>query len=220
MPIEIDLRPRAAKFRDEVRQWLEANRPEGLDDVDERALMMQGGAAIRDWTDKLAKAGYVCVSWPTEYGGRGLSGVEVAVMNEEFARARVPRVTRGMGETLVGPSIIVWGTDEQKAYFLPRIIDGTDRYCQGFSEPNAGSDLASLQTRGVVDGDEIVITGQKVWTSGAHLANMMFCLCRTNPEAPKHQGISYVLTPMFREDGSSNGFDLRPIKQPTGRSNF
>jgi alkylation response protein AidB-like acyl-CoA dehydrogenase len=220
MPIEIELGPRAEKFRDEVRQWLEANRPEGLDDADERALMMQGGGAIRAWADKLAEAGYLCVSWPTEYGGRGLGGVEVAVMNEEFARARVPRLTRGMGETLVGPSIIVHGTDEQKAYFLPRIIDGTDRYCQGFSEPDAGSDLAGLKTRGVVDGDEVIITGQKVWTSGATLANMMFCLCRTDPDAPKHRGISYVLTPMKREDGSSNGFELRPIRQITGQAGF
>jgi alkylation response protein AidB-like acyl-CoA dehydrogenase len=133
---------------------------------------------------------------------------------------KVPRVTRGMGEWLVGPSIIVWGTDEQKAKFLPRIIDGTDRYCQGFSEPDAGSDLASLKTRGVIDGDEIVITGQKVWTSGATAANMMFCLCRTDPDVPKHQGISYVLLPMFNDDGSSNGIELRPIKQITGGSGF
>ena len=125
-----------------------------------------------------------------------------------------------MGEWLVGPSIIVHGTDEQKAYFLPRIIDGTDRYCQGFSEPDAGSDLAGLQTRGVVDGDEVVITGQKVWTSGAQLANMMFCLCRTDPDAPKHRGISYVLVPMQRPDGASNGFELRPIRQITGTSGF
>src|SRR5207253_5047606 len=128
---------------------------------------MQGGPGIREWTDKLAAAGYVCVSWPTEYGGRGLSGVENAVMNEEFARAGVPRMTRGMGESLVGPSIIVHGTDEQKAHFLPRIINGDDRYCQGFSEPDAGSDLAGLKTRGVSDGDEGVITGQKGCTPGA-----------------------------------------------------
>jgi alkylation response protein AidB-like acyl-CoA dehydrogenase len=125
-----------------------------------------------------------------------------------------------MGEWLVGPSIIVWGTDEQKAHFLPRIISGTDRYCQGFSEPDAGSDLASLRTRGVVDGDEVVISGQKVWTSGAQAASMMFCLCRTDPDAPKHKGISYVLVPMRRDDGSSNGFELRPIKQMTGQSLF
>jgi alkylation response protein AidB-like acyl-CoA dehydrogenase len=221
MPMEIQLGPEAEHFRDELRQWLEANRPDDLDDtVDPRRLMFEGGAAVTAWTQKLLDAGYLCVGWPKEYGGRGLSGVEVAVLNEEFARARVPRVTRGMGEWLVGPSIIVHGTDEQKAYFLPRIIDGTDRYCQGFSEPDAGSDLAGLQTRGVVDGDEVVITGQKVWTSGAQLANMMFCLCRTDPDAPKHRGISYVLVPMQRPDGGSNGFELRPIRQITGTSGF
>ena len=122
-------------------------------------------------------------------------------MNEEFARARVARVTRGMGEWLVGPSIIVHGTDEQKARFLPRIIDGTDRYCQGFSEPDAGSDLAGLKTRGVVDGDEVVDHRPEGVDLGAQLANMMFCLCRTEPGAPKHRGISYVLVPMKRADG-------------------
>ncbi|MGH9074307.1 MAG: acyl-CoA dehydrogenase family protein, partial [Acidimicrobiales bacterium] len=229
--MEIDLGPKATAFRDELRQWIEANRPTADEAAEiEAQNMAEGprtgrrgqamGAQWRHWAEKLHEGGYLCVSWPAEYGGRGLTGVEVAVMNEEFARARVPRVTRGMGEWLVGPSIIVWGTDEQKAHFLPRIIDGTDRYCQGFSEPDAGSDLAGVKTRGVVDGDEIVITGQKVWTSGAQMANMMFCLCRTDPEAPKHQGISYVLVPMKRDDGSSNGFDLRPIKQLNGGAGF
>jgi alkylation response protein AidB-like acyl-CoA dehydrogenase len=220
MPMEIDLGPDAERFRDELRQWLEANRPEGLDDEDERAAFMRNPVALTEWTDRLHRAGYLCVAWPKEFGGRGLSGIEVAVMNEEFARAKVVRVSRGMGEWLVGPSIIVHGTDEQKARFLPRIIDGSDRYCQGFSEPEAGSDLAGLKTRGVVDGDELVITGQKVWTSGAQLASMMFCLCRTNPDAPKHQGISYVLVPMKRDDGSANGIELRPIRQMTGQSGF
>ncbi|HZN15899.1 MAG TPA: acyl-CoA dehydrogenase family protein [Acidimicrobiales bacterium] len=221
MTMEIDLGPAARAFRDELREWLDANKPEELIGVDaERAAMMQRTPVVADWLEKLRDGGYLCVSWPKEFGGRGLSGIEVAVMNEEFGRAGVPRVTRGMGEWLVGPSIIVWGTDEQKAHFLPRIIDGTDRYCQGFSEPDAGSDLAGLKTRGIVDGDEVVITGQKVWTSGAQAANMMFCLCRTDPDAPKHKGISYVLTPMYREDGSSNGFELRPIKQMTGGAHF
>jgi alkylation response protein AidB-like acyl-CoA dehydrogenase len=221
MALELDLGPQARAFRDELRQWLEANRPEDLVGVEvEAAARMPDSPAIRAWTKKLHDAGYLCVSWPKEFGGRGLSGIEVAVMNEEFARAGVPRVTRGMGEWLVGPSIIVWGDDEQKARFLPRIIDGTDRYCQGFSEPDAGSDLAGLKTRGVVDGDEVVISGQKVWTSGAQAANMMFCLCRTDPDAPKHRGISYVLLPMQKEDGSSNGIELRPIKQITGSSHF
>jgi hypothetical protein len=220
MTLEIDLGPSASKFREELRGWLEANAPDDLVGMDAERAAFGGLPELRPWTEKLHEAGYFCVTWPVEFGGRGLTGVEVAVMNEEFGRFGVPRVTRGMGEWLVGPSIIVWGTDEQKAHFLPRIIDGTDRYCQGFSEPDAGSDLASLTTRGVVDGDEVVITGQKVWTSGAHLANMMFCLCRTDPDAPKHRGISYVLTPMFRDDGSSNGFELRPIKQLNGGAGF
>ncbi len=222
MAMEIDLGPSAQKFRDELRQWLEVNRPDELIGVEaERASFGENQGAVKAWTDKLHAAGYLCVSWPEEFGGKGLSGIEVAVMNEEFARANVPRVTRGMGEWLVGPSIIVWGTDEQKAYFLPRIIDGTDRYCQGFSEPDAGSDLAGLKTKGVVDGDEVIITGQKVWTSGAQQANMMFCLARTDPDAPKHKGISYILTPMTSDDDrGDNGFELRPIRQPTGGSHF
>jgi len=216
----LELGPDAEAFRDEVREWLADNRPDELVGVEAERASFGDVPGLRAWTDKLHEAGFLCVAWPKEYGGRGLTGIEVSVLNDEFARARVPRVTRGMGEWLVGPSIIVWGTDEQKAYFLPRIIDGTDRYCQGFSEPDAGSDLASLKTRGEVDGDEVVITGQKVWTSGATVATMMFCLCRTDPDAPKHQGISYVLTPMKRPDGSDNGFDLRPIRQPTGSSHF
>ena len=217
--MEIDLGPAARQFRDELRGWLEANRPEELIGV-ESGVVGTASPEVAAWGEVLRDAGYMCVSWPKEYGGRGLSGVEVAVMNEEFARAEVPRVTRGLGEWLVGPSIIVWGTDEQKARFLPRIIDGTDRYCQGFSEPGAGSDLASLTTKGVIDGDEVVITGQKVWTSGSTTANMMFCLCRTDPDAPKHRGISFVLTPMFQPDGTSNGFELAPIRQITGESSF
>lgn len=218
MPMEIDLGPAAARFRAEVREWLQENRPDDPEAV--RSQLIGGGREHDAWAARLHEARLLCVGWPKEYGGRGLTGIEVAAMNEEFGRAGIPRVTRGMGEWLVGPSIIVHGTDEQKAYFLPRIVDGTDRYCQGFSEPDAGSDLAGLKTRGVVDGDEIVVTGQKVWTSGAHRASMMFCLCRTDPDAPKHRGISYVLLPMKKPGGSSNGFDLRPIRQITGNSNF
>lgn len=221
MPLELDLGPAAQAFRTELREWLEANKPKELIGVSADQLARGGTVkGASEWAKKLTEAGYMCVSWPKEYGGRGLTGVEVAVLNEEFARAQVPRITRGMGEWLVGPSIIVWGTDEQKKRFLPRIIDGTDRYCQGFSEPDAGSDLASLKTRGVIDGEEVVINGQKVWTSGATEANMMFCLCRTDQDAPKHQGISYVLLPMFTPDGASNGIELRPIKQPHGGSHF
>ena len=218
MPMQIDLGPTANRFREEVRDWLRDNRPADPEAV--RSQMIAGGLEYEDWAARLHDAGFLAVAWPKEYGGRGLGGLEVAVMNEEFASAGVPRVTRGMGEWLVGPSIIVHGTEEQKARFLPGIVDGTDRYCQGFSEPDAGSDLAGLKTRGIVDGDEIVVTGQKVWTSGAHRATMMFCLCRTDPDAPKHRGISYVLLPMKRPDGSSNGIELQPIRQITGNANF
>ena len=221
MPLELDFGPAAQAFRAELREWLEAKKPAELIGVYADALARgKMTPAAREWVKKLSDNKYMCVSWPKEYGGRGLSGLEVAVMNEEFARANVPRITRGMGEWLVGPSIIVWGTEEQKKRFLPRIIDGTDRYCQGFSEPDAGSDLAALKTRGVIDGEEVVITGQKVWTSGATEANMMFCLCRTDFDVPKHQGISYVLLPMFHDDKSSNGIELRPIQQPHGASHF
>ena len=207
--VELDLGPNAAGFRREIREWLDAHAPE-----DPRALDLAA------WTQQLRDAGYLCVSWPKAFGGRGLSGIEVAVMNEEFARAGVPRVTMGMGEGLVGPAIILHGSEEQQAHFLPRIINGEDVYCQGFSEPDSGSDLASLKTRGIVDGDEVIVTGQKVWTSGFYAANMMFCLCRTDPDAPKHQGISYVLIPLTRDDGSSNGIEFRPLKQLTGESHF
>jgi hypothetical protein len=192
-----------------VREWLDAHAPE-----DPKALDREV------WTQALRDAGYLCVSWPKEYGGRGLTGIEVAVMNEEFARARVPRITMGMGEGLVGPAIILHGSEEQKAHFLPRILNGEDVYCQGFSEPDSGSDLASMKTRGIVDGDEVIVTGQKVWTSGFYAANMMFCLCRTDPDVPKHQGISYVLIPLTRDDGAPNGIEFRPLKQLTGESHF
>ena len=157
----------------------------------------------------------ICPQWPAEFGGQGLDAVRVAVLNEEFHRAGVPRVIRGMGEGLVGPSVIVHGTPEQQAAFLPRIVSGEDVYCQGFSEPGNGSDLAGVQTRGEIDGDEIVITGQKVWTSGAARANRMFLLCRTDPAAPKHAGLSYVLI-----DFTDPGVTYRPIRQMSGAAEF
>jgi alkylation response protein AidB-like acyl-CoA dehydrogenase len=215
----LELGDDARAFQLEVREWLAANAPAELKGV---RLTLGGGGpreAIAEWSDKLLEAGYMCVAWPKEYGGGGLSGTELALLNEEFHRADVPRITRGMGEWLVGPSIISHGTEEQKEYFLPRIIDGEDRYCQGFSEPNAGSDLASLRTRGVLDGEDIVVNGQKVWTSGFSTATMLFCLCRTDETARPHAGISYVLIPLQR-DGQPNGIEFRAIKQMTGEGHF
>src|SRR5256885_5184164 len=220
--MQLDLGPELEESRDEIRTWIEENRVDGLDRLDEMA-MYQGVAgrsqATRDaydeWTKRLSDAHLICPHWPEAVGGRGLSGVHIAILNEEFSSARAPRISRGMGESLVGPSIIVHGSEEQKAHFLPRIIAGEDRYCQGFSEPNAGSDLASVQTKAVIEGDEVTVTGQKVWTSGADAANIIFCVCRTDPEAPKHRGLSYVLVPM-----TDNKVTIRPLRQMSGASGF
>ena len=203
LSVELDLGPEIAQFRAETRDWIAAEAPEALAGlIDWNMPMTAGGRrnaqlaeaeahpAYAEWEATLAGRRLICPQWPEEFGGQGMDAVRVAVLNEEFYRAGVPRVVRGMGEWLVGPSVIVHGTPEQRAWFLPRIISGEDVYCQGFSEPEHGSDLAGVQTRGVVEGDEVVITGQKVWTSGASRANRMFLLCRTDPDAPKHAGLS------------------------------
>ncbi|MGH3268112.1 MAG: acyl-CoA dehydrogenase family protein [Trebonia sp.] len=225
---ELDLGPEIARFRAELRDWIAAEAPEALAGlIDWNMPMTAGGQrgtrlaaaeahpAYAEWAAKLQARRLICAQWPAEFGGQGLDALRVAVLNEEFHRAGVPRVTRGMGEALVGPAVIVHGTAEQRAHFLPRIISGADVYCQGFSEPNHGSDLAGVQTRGVVEGDEVVITGQKVWTSGAARANRMFLLCRTDPDADKHAGLSYVLI-----DFTGPGVAYRPIRQMSGAAEF
>jgi alkylation response protein AidB-like acyl-CoA dehydrogenase len=217
---ETELGPGALAYRAQVRDWLCRHGPAELKGVDVDDLPPEHARRLAEWAEDIHRAGYMCVTWPVEYGGQGLSRVESAILDEEFARAGVPRMTRGVGEWLVAPAILHWGTPDQKASFLPRIADGTDRYCQGFSEPDSGSDLASLKTTGRVDGGELVINGQKVWTSGAERATMLFCLCRTDPEAPKHRGISYVLVPMRTADGASNGIELSPIRQIDGHADF
>lgn len=218
--LALDLGPEAEEFRLEFREWLSEYAPPDLRGVSWPAGQeSKHQTRLREWADVLCQAGYMCVAWPREYGGRGLSTAEVAAMNEEFDRAGVPRISRGRAETTVGPAIIAHGTEEQKAYFLPRIISGEHVYCQGFSEPGSGSDLASLRTIGVVDGDELVITGQKVWTSGYYESTMMFALVRTDPQAAKHAGISYVLLPVDK-NGPGTGIEFRPIRQLTGQSGF
>jgi alkylation response protein AidB-like acyl-CoA dehydrogenase len=226
--MELDLGPEIAQFRAGLRDWIAAEAPEALASLIDWNLPSTAGGRTRakiaeatghpayaEWAAKLQDRKLICPQWPEEFGGQGMDAVRVAVLNEEFYRAGVPRVTRGMGESLVGPSIIVHGTPEQKEYFLPRIISGQDVYCQGFSEPDHGSDLAAVETRGVVEGDEIVVSGQKVWTSGAARATMMFLLCRTDPEAEKHCGLSYVLI-----DFTGPGVEYRAIKQLSGAAEF
>ncbi|GII78559.1 putative acyl-CoA dehydrogenase FadE17 [Sphaerisporangium rufum] len=214
---------RLDRLRAELREWLgEHRRPSlaGMGEYDlEREVWRNPESPLHDDFQAFEQASLaarlVCPQWPAEYGGRGLGELEMAVLAEEFARAGMPRVTRGMGERLAGPAILAHGTPEQRAYFLPRVVSGQDRYCQGFSEPDAGSDLAAVTTRGVVAGDEIVITGQKIWTSRAHLADTLFLLCRTDPAAPKHKGISYVLVPM-----KDNGITVTSLVTMSGEDAF
>ena len=226
--MELDLGPEVEQFRAELREWIAAEAPEELAGVYDWSghtvfaghdsmvrLAATKHPAYAQWEAKLVAQGLVCPDWPAEYGGQGLDPVRVSVLNEELQRAGLPRVTRGAGESLVGPAVIAHGTPEQKAAFLPKILSGEHVYCQGFSEPNHGSDLAAVDTRGVVDGDEIVITGQKVWTSGAEDANMMFILCRTDPTVPKHAGLSYVLF-----DFTDPAVTVRPIRQISGSAEF
>jgi alkylation response protein AidB-like acyl-CoA dehydrogenase len=224
--MDLDLGPEIARFRADLRDWIAASVPAGLAGLADWNRAVTAGwyrdlaeamqhPAYAEWEAALANARLICPQWPEAFGGQGLDAVRIAVLNEEFHRAGVPRVHRGMGESLVGPSVIVHGTPEQRARLLPRIISGTDVYCQGFSEPGHGSDLAAVETRGVVAGEEIVITGQKVWTSGAARATMMFLLCRTDPAAEKHAGLSYVLIPF-----TGPGVEYRPIRQMSGASEF
>jgi alkylation response protein AidB-like acyl-CoA dehydrogenase len=213
----MDLRypPEAEKFRVEVRDWLEAHLPPGYGEPGFFASPEERAAFHKKWTEQLYKGGWICATWPEEYGGRGLSTMEGVVLAEEFARAGAPMRADFFGDTLVGPTILRWGTEEQKQFFLPKILSGEIAWCQGFSEPDAGSDLASLRTRAELDGDEWVINGQKVWTTQAHHADYIFLLCRTDPEAEKHAGISYLLVPMHQD-----GIDIRPITQIDGSAEF
>jgi len=207
--------PEAEAFRAEVRGWLEDNLPAGWFEPGFHLSGPEREAFNAEWIEKLRQGGWICASWPTEYGGKGLSLIEQVVLNEEFARADAPMRADFFGDTLVGPTILQWGSEEQKRAFIPKILDGSIAWCQGFSEPDAGSDLASLKTRATLDGDEWVVNGQKVWTTQAQFADYIFLLARTDAEAPKHQGISYLLVPMKQP-----GIEVRPIKQIDASSEF
>jgi len=205
----------AEEFRAEIRSWLEENLPAGWFDEGFSMTPEERSAFNAEWTTKLYEGGWICASWPTEYEGKGLSILQNVVLNEEFARAGAPLRADFFGDTLVGPTILQWGTEEQKRRFLPGILRGETSWCQGFSEPNSGSDLASLATKAVRDGDEWVINGQKVWTTQAQHADYVFLLARTDPGAPMHAGISYLLVPMRQP-----GVEVRPIVQVDGSAEF
>ena len=207
--------PEDEAFRTEIRDWLTANLPAGWGDDSFEMTPDERNEFNEQWPKKLFAGGWICATWPKEYGGKGLTTMQGVVLAEEFARLKAPMRADFFGDTLVGPTILQWGSEEQKREFLPRILNGTMRWCQGFSEPNSGSDLASLSTSAVLDGDEWVINGQKVWTTGGHHADYCFLLTRTDPDAPKHKGISYLLVPMRQA-----GVEVRGITQPDGTAEF
>ncbi len=208
--------PADAAFRTEVREFIEHELPEGFRGADDAILGVGIGEDQRErgWLRTLAKRGWVAPAWPKEYGGAGLGVMQQFVFNEEMARANAPR-PNFLAIGLAGPTIIVHGTDEQKREHLSSILSGEAFWCQGFSEPGSGSDLASLQTRAVADGDDFIINGQKIWTSGAHRADRMMLLARTDAEAPKHKGISYFLLDM-----KSPGITIRPLTNMADTPSF
>ncbi len=215
-------------FRTEVRAFIEAECPEGIrrrgfraafggggwDDIhmDRKEYVERNGA----WVQKLADRGWIAPAWPKEYGGAGLTVMEQFIFTQEMSLSGAPRGGNfGIGTGWAGPTIILYGSDEQKQRYLPGIVKGDDVWCQGFSEPGAGSDLAAVQTRAVKDGDDYVINGQKIWTSGAHVAKYMILLARTDPEASKHKGISYFILDM-----KAPGIDVRPLVNMAGNHDF
>jgi alkylation response protein AidB-like acyl-CoA dehydrogenase len=211
--------PDEAAFRQEVRAFV-AREYKGDEGEAQSAYQAaaQGGAAAMEaykgWMTKLATKGWVAPAWPVEYGGAGMTIMQQFIFNEELAQARVPR-PGGIGITMAGPTIIVYGSDDQKTQHLSGMLTGGKIWCQGFSETGSGSDLASLQTRAVRDGDDYIVNGQKIWTSGAQYADRMILLARTDPEAPKHKGISYFLLDM-----KSPGVSVRPLVNMAGTSGF
>jgi alkylation response protein AidB-like acyl-CoA dehydrogenase len=207
-----------ASLRAELRAWL---RQHVVGEYAEAGA--QGGPGFehlhvgtrRRWEHELATGGWTCVGWPVEYGGRGLSLQQQVIYHEEYVRSGAPTRVNLIGETLLGPTLIAFGTEEQKAQFLPGIVDGRELWCQGYSEPDAGSDLANVKTSAVLEDGEWRVSGQKVWTSLALEADWCFVLCRTEPGSQRHRGLSYLLLPM-RQDG----IEVRPIVQLTGTSEF
>jgi alkylation response protein AidB-like acyl-CoA dehydrogenase len=200
------------RFRKTLRDWLGAHVPEA------KRLPSSPADAVersRAWQRTLHAAGYVGLAWPREYGGQAASPLRQVVFGEEYTRAGAPPLLNTIGIGILAPALIRYGSEEQKRRFLPRILTADDIWCQGFSEPAAGSDLASLRTRAVLDGDDLVVTGQKVWTSLAAIATWCFLLVRTDPDAPPQRGISYVLMDM-----RSPGVRIVPIRQITGKSHF
>lgn len=215
--MDFDFIPEQEAFRKDVRTWLERNLP---DELRGRAFAASRAdreeiRQLRAWQKKMYAAGYVGMDWPTQFGGRGASIVEQLILYQEMARAESPQFVNRGGLSMLGPTLMKHGTPVQQTQFLAKILTAEHLWCQGFSEPNAGSDLANLQTRAVRDGDTFVVSGQKVWTSMAHVADWCFLLVRTDPTGPKHKGITFLLVDM-----TSPGITVRPLRQITGEAEF
>jgi alkylation response protein AidB-like acyl-CoA dehydrogenase len=210
--MDLTFSPQETAFRDELRRWLAENPP------DPRPT--EGGeeaqnAWRRDWQRRLHDGGWAAPHWPVEYGGRGATLTESAIYFEELGRARVPLAANVLGLLLGGPTLMAWGTPEQEERYLPPILSAEEIWCQGFSEPDAGSDLAALKTRAVKDGRDWVVSGQKVWTSGAHYSKWCMLVARTDSEVPKHRGLTYFLMDMQQD-----AVQVRPLRQITGEAEF
>ena len=211
--MDLTFNERETAFRDELRSWLAENQPGAEPPVD--AGDDAHFTRRRDWQRRMYEGGWAAPVWPTEYGGRGASQSESAIYFEELGRARVPPAANTLGLLLGGPTLMMWGTPEQKERYLPPILSAEEIWCQGFSEPDAGSDLASLKTKAVKDGDEWIVTGQKVWTSGAQYSKWCMLVARTDSQAAKHKGMTYFLMDMEQE-----AVQIRPLRQITGEAEF
>src|SRR4051812_23611670 len=209
--MDLTLSPQEEAFRDELREWLEANKPGDEPEGDDNAAFEFRKA----WQRKLADAGWAGLSWPKEYGGRGATLIEQAIFNEEIVRAKAPQVAKVVGLVMGGPVVIAHGTEEQKQRYLKPILTAEEIWCQGFSEPESGSDLASLKTKAVKDNGDWVVTGQKVWTTFAHEAKWCMLVARTDFDVPKHKGLTYFIMDMEQE-----AVQVRPLRQITGEAEF
>jgi alkylation response protein AidB-like acyl-CoA dehydrogenase len=212
--MDLNLTAEERQFRDELRAWLEANSPQDWGQWREKPIE-ESFEYLRAWQRKLYEGGWAAVSWPKEYGGRSASLMQQAIFWEEMARVEAPPMVNSLGLGLIGPTIIAYGTDAQKKRFVPKILSAEEIWCQGFSEPNAGSDLASLQTEARLDGDHYIVNGQKVWTSYGWVGNWCEVVVRTDAEVAKHKGLTVLLVDM-----KSKGVEVRPLRQMTGESEF
>jgi alkylation response protein AidB-like acyl-CoA dehydrogenase len=212
--MDLNLTAEERQFRDELRTWLEANVPKDWKEWREKP-MEESFPYLRAWQRKLYESGWAAVSWPREYGGRSASLMQQSIFWEEMTRAEAPPMVNSLGLGLIGPTIIAYGTDAQKKRYIPKILSAEEIWCQGFSEPNAGSDLASLQTEAHLDGDHYVVNGQKVWTSYGWVGDWCELVVRTDASVPKHKGLTVLLVDM-----KSPGVEVRPLRQMTGESEF